>query len=82
MSKFELTGSLETPTSPAMIEVIKDLRSLWGCYEKREMMPYGPDSGYIMVEMLKEGKVEWTFHLEERPDGSITVEPNDDYHYH
>ena len=79
MSKFELTGSFNSPTNPAMIEAIKELRSCWTGYEKREMMPYGPQSGYVMVELLKGGEVEWTFHLEEHPDGTIGVEPNDDY---
>ena len=81
MSKFELTGSLETPTNPAMIEAIKELRSCWPSHEKREMMPYGSQSGYVMVELLKGDEIEWTFHLEERSDGTIEVEPNDDYRY-
>lgn len=81
MSKFELTGSFDSPTSPAMIEAIKELRQCWTDYEHREMMPYGPQSGYVMVELLKGGEVEWIFHLEERADGSIDVESNQDFSY-
>ncbi len=79
MSKFELTGSFDSPSNPKMIEAIKELRRGWTDYEHREMMPYGP--GYVMVELLKAGQVEWIFHLEERSDGSIDVESNWDLSY-